>query len=64
MNLGSMKVQGVSRKGEDMKCKDVVIEVGIMLEKNVKEILKESLQKGVLKSGKYHKNKKTKEGID
>lgn len=47
-----------------MKCKDVVIEVGIMLEKNVKEILKESLQKGVLKSGKYHKNKKTKEGID
>lgn len=43
MNLGSIKVQGVSRKGEDMKCKDVVIEVGIMLEKNVKEILKESL---------------------
>lgn len=34
-----MKVQGVSRKGEDMKGEDVVIEVGIMLEKNVKEIM-------------------------
>lgn len=33
-----MKVQGVSRKGEHMKWKDV-IEVGIMLEKNVKEIM-------------------------
>lgn len=43
----------MSRKGEDIKSKDVAIGVGIMLVKNIREVMKGKYREGqVLKSGK------------